>query len=308
MLSPRALRLRYGRLPAAIRGAVLMLVASALFAGNGAAIRVISTEIHAFEIAFLRNAFGLVAMSPYMIAAGPRALRIGRLRLHALRSLTNLLSMVAYFYAVGGMALADVTAIGFATPLFASLGAVLVMGEVMRLRRWSALMVGFLGVLVVLRPGLVEIDAYAVAALAAAVSQALVILIIKHLVRIDDPRAVVVVNLLLGTPMALVLALFVWRWPSPLVLGLTAMHGVFGTYGQLCVTRALSIADASLMTPIDFARLPFIAILAWLLFGERSDLFTWLGGAIIFASTVYITRRESALKGRPPPPEIATPP
>lgn len=296
MLTLRSATRRFTRLPAVVRGVLLMLLASAFFAGNAIIVRFLSVEIHAFQIAFMRNAFGLLSIAPWLFWAGPSALRIGRMKLHAVRSLLNLVSMLCYFWAVAGMPLADVTAIGFATPLFASLGAVILFKEVMRLRRWSALAIGFAGVLLVLRPGFAVVDQYTWAAIGASASLAGVLLIIKHVVRIDDPRAVVLINLMMIVPMSLPGALLVWKPPAMWMLALAALHGVLGTYGNLMLTHAFRLGDASVMAPIDFARLPFVAILAFLFFGEAADLFTWGGGAMIFASTMYIAQREAALK------------
>ncbi len=294
----RAASAAFASLPPTIRGVVYMLLAAVCYTITTMIIRVLTRDVHVFEIAFFRNLFGLIAMWPLVWRAGMGSLRTSRLGLHGARTLLNLLAMVAFFHAIITLPLADATAINFAMPLFVSVGAVLVLGEIMRIRRWTAVIIGFIGVLIVVRPSPSALQLDARAALVSALSMAVVVLIVKVLARTESPNSIVVINLLMVTPISLIAALFVWTTPSMTTLGLMAVHGSLGTFGQLFLTRALAVGDASLMTPFEFVRLPMAGLGAWFVFGEVADIWTWVGGAVIFASTAYIAQREANLHKR----------
>lgn len=272
-----------------------MIAAAACTAVNAVLVRVLTDGgTNPLEIAFFRNLFGLLFLLPWLIRHGTAGLRTRRPGMHLWRAGWNLAGMIAFFYAIALMPVADVVALNFTAPIFASVGAVLFLGEAMRMRRWSAVFAGFLGALVILRPGFQEIGTPATIALFAALSWALMNLIAKDLARTDPAPTIVILNLLLMTPASLLPALFVWTTPSVWALLMMAAHGVLGTVNQICVVRAFKLADTTFVMPFDFTRLPFVAVLAFLLFGEIPDIWTWIGAAMIFGANVYLTRRESA--------------
>lgn len=272
-----------------------MIAAAACTAVNAVLVRVLTDGgTNPLEIAFFRNLFGLLFLLPWLMRHGTDGLRTRRPGMHLWRAGWNLAGMIAFFYAIALMPVADVVALNFTAPIFASVGAVLFLGEAMRMRRWSAVFAGFLGALVILRPGFQEIGTPATIALFAALSWALMNLIAKDLARTDPAPTIVILNLLLMTPASLLPALFVWTTPSVWALLMMAAHGVLGTVNQICVVRAFKLADTTFVMPFDFTRLPFVAVLAFLLFGEIPDIWTWIGAAMIFGANVYLTRRESA--------------
>ncbi len=281
--------------PAAALAAGFMIAAAACTAVNAVLVRVLTDGgTNPLEIAFFRNLFGLLFLLPWLMRHGTDGLRTRRPGMHLWRAGWNLAGMIAFFYAIALMPVADVVALNFTAPIFASVGAVLFLGEAMRMRRWSAVFAGFLGALVILRPGFQEIGTPATIALFAALSWALMNLIAKDLARTDPAPTIVILNLLLMTPASLLPALFVWTTPSVWALLMMAAHGVLGTVNQICVVRAFKLADTTFVMPFDFTRLPFVAVLAFLLFGEIPDIWTWIGAAMIFGANVYLTRRESA--------------
>ncbi len=280
-------------MPAATRAGLWMVGFCASFAGLTAIIRHVSGELHPVEIAFFRNAFGLLFILPWLARAGLGSLRTRRLGLHALRAGTGTLAMIFLFTALAWMPLAEATALTFTAPLFATAGAALVLGERVRLRRWSATLVGFAGTLVILRPGAEAVTPAAAAALAASAFIAASMLAVKALSRTEHPNAIVLYMGLLMTPLSLVPALFVWTWPEPATWGWLALLGLVAMVGQLMMARAFAAADASAVLPFDFARLVFVALFGFALFGERPDAWTWVGAGIIVAATVYIARREA---------------
>jgi drug/metabolite transporter (DMT)-like permease len=293
----------FDRLPAVTQGGLYMVGSCAGFAVMMALVRLVSAEIHPFVAAFFRSLFGLAFMLPWLAVAGVDKLRRGRLAMHALRSALGLAAMLSLFMALSLMPLADATALTFTAPLFATLGAALLLGERVRLRRWTATLVGFAGALVILKPGAATFQPSALLALTAAALIAGAMLSIKSLSRTEHPNAIVIIMGLMMTPASLIPALFVWTTPTTATFAWLIVLSAAATVGQLCLTRAFAAAEASAVLPFDFARLVFVAILGLVIFGERPDATTWLGAAVIVAASVYIARREARLgRLRPQPP------
>jgi drug/metabolite transporter (DMT)-like permease len=277
---------------------LLMMSSAVLFGLMAIAIRYASSELHPFEIAFFRNLFGLLFALPLLIRAGPGLLRTDKLRLYLLRCTIGIFSMLAGFWSIVNLPLAQAVALSYSTPLWVTLGAVLVLHEVVRARRWSAVVLGFIGVLVIVRPGAADFTAASLVAVSAALLSGCVAISIKFLSRTEHPDAIVVYTTLIWVPMSLLPAVFVWEWPSLAGWGWVALAGFLGTAGHMCWTRAFRLGDASALTPLSFVQLPVVALLAWLLFGETVDRWTLAGSTIIFISIAYIARREAVLSRR----------
>ena len=291
----RPLRAGLRALPPVVQAALLMIVGAACVAVQNGLIRAVSTEIHTFEVVFFRNLFGLIAMLPLLGGVGLgmfRAQRPGRLML---MSTSHVLGMVCYFLAIAYLPLAEVTALGFSKPLFATIGAALVLHEIVRARRWSAVALGFIGVLIVLQPGAQAISPYAALVLLSAVLGAATTLLIKRLTATETVPTIVWYQALFATVLALPLCLLHWRMPDAAGWLLLISIGVLGTLSWLTQTRAYFLIDASAVVPFEFLRLPFAALVAYLWFAEVPSGWTWLGGALIFGATVYITEREAPL-------------
>ncbi|RMD65297.1 MAG: DMT family transporter, partial [Alphaproteobacteria bacterium] len=267
--------------------------AAACFAVMNVLIRLAAAELHPFEIAFLRNVFALSAMLPWLMRAGWGGLRTQRLKFHLWRGLSGVIAMLCWFTSVASLPLSEAVALNFTVPLFATAAAAIFLGEVVRARRWAATMIGFLGVLIILRPGFAEFTPLMALPIIAALFMAVSVTIVKALSRTEDPSAIVLYQNLVLTPLSLVPALLVWRWPSALTLLITAGIGLVAAMAHILLTRAYTKADASAIIPFDYARLPFIAALAYVLFGEIADMWTWIGAAVIAGSSVYIARREA---------------
>lgn len=278
-----------------VRGVLLMVASSMLFGFMAIMIRLASKQLHAFEIAFFRNFFGLLFALPLLYRHGAGILRTNKLPLYFMRCVIGIVSMLASFWALVHLPLAQAIALSYSTPLFVTIGAVLMLGEVVRLRRWSAVLVGFVGVVILLRPGTDAFSFATLVALFAAVLSAAVAISIKFLSRTESPDAIVLYTTLLWVPLSLLPALTVWQWPNLESWGWVALAGFFGTTAHMLWTRALKLADASVISPISFVQLPFVAVLAWLLFDEAIDAYTALGAAVIFGSNLYIARREARL-------------
>jgi drug/metabolite transporter (DMT)-like permease len=203
--------------------------------------------------------------------------------------------MATWFYGITVVPLATATAVNFTAPLFATMAAVLILHEDVRLRRWSAVVLGFVGVLVIMRPGGERLDANLLILLLSAATAAMNNITVKFLARSESPSRIVAFFMIYLTPLSLIPALFVWRWPDPSTLGALVGLGCLGTVAHIAVARALAAADASACAPFEFARLPFAALIGFLWFGEVTDLWTWIGAAIIAGSSVYVAHREARL-------------
>jgi drug/metabolite transporter (DMT)-like permease len=283
-----------------IRGALWITLANLCFTAMAGIIRHVSADVHPFEIAFFRAFFGLIFMAPWFLRIGLSSLRSRRVGMHVCRSLFMLGAAMTWFTAISLMPIAEVTALSFTTPLFATLGAALFLAERVGVRRAAAIGVGFAGAMIILRPGIETLTMPALAALAAAAFSAAGMVVVKSLSRTESAATIVTYVGLLLTPLSLVPALFVWSTPSPGSLAWLAALGLVANLGHLSFARAMAAADASAVLPFDFLKLLFTATLGYLLFAEVPDVWTWIGAAVIFGATLYTARRESRAAGRPP--------
>jgi drug/metabolite transporter (DMT)-like permease len=263
-----------------------------------ALIHYLATSLSPIEIVFFRNLFGLIIIFPFVARRGLLRPAKKTLPLYFARAAVGLISMTAWFSAIGMMPLAEAIALNFTVPLFAIFIAIFLLGEKVGRHRWSATILGFAGTLVILRPGVIEFSLGAGLALGSALGFALAMGIVKILSRTERPTTVVFYQGVIMTPVSLIPALFVWQTPSWTELGWLALLGAIATFGHIALVRAFAAADSSAITPLDFTRLPFATAFGYFLFDERIDLWTWIGAAIIIASTVYIARREAILGRR----------
>jgi drug/metabolite transporter (DMT)-like permease len=207
--------------------------------------------------------------------------------------------MFLQFSALALMPLAEATAISFSAPLFAMIGVAVVVGEKVRARRWTAIGIGFLGVAIVLRPGIAAISVPALMMLIGSSVVGAGFTCVKLLSRTESPNVMVLFMGLFMAPVSLVPALFVWQWPSALGWLYLIMVGTCATLAHLCFNRAFAATEASAVLPFDYLRLPLVALYGFLLFGEIPDLWTWAGAGVIVAANLYIAQREAALaRGR----------
>jgi drug/metabolite transporter (DMT)-like permease len=280
------------------RAALLMVASAVLFGFMTVTIRLASKQLHAFEIAFFRSLFGFVFATPLLLRHGPALLRTDKWGFYLLRCCIGIVSMLAGFWAVVHLPLAQAISLSYSTPLFVTIGAVLFLGEVVRLRRWTAVLLGFIGVLVIVRPGAADFSAVSLVALLAAALSGTVAISIKFLSRTEHPDAIVLITTGLWVLLALPAAIPVWQWPNAESWLWVILAGGFGTVAHLLWTRALKLGEVSALTPLSFLQLPVVILFGFFLFNERLDLFTIIGAAIIVGSNVYIAHRETRLARR----------
>lgn len=291
-----SLRARFETFPDPVKAALLIVFAGLLFSSMNAMIRHASSELHPLQIVFFRSLFGFAAMIPWLSRQGIRALHTRRPGLIGLRTLLGFVSMATWFSALAVVPLGNAVALGFTAPLFAALAAVFVLREVIRARRITALAVGFGGMLVILRPGVESGGAGELMVIVSALTMALSVVTMKLLTRTEKVGSLVVYQTLLITPVALVPALLVWSWPSAAMWFWVVLIGIVASTAHMAFTRAFALADTMYLMPFDYLRLPQVAFLGWMLFGEPTDVYTWVGAAIIAASSLYVAHREAKVR------------
>jgi drug/metabolite transporter (DMT)-like permease len=278
--------------------AALMMIAAAFLNGLDAAIvRTLAHGVHPLIIGFFRAFFGLLVLLPWIVTRVD--LRASPYRwLHALRAGLKLAALVALFVAFMHAPLADATAINFSMPIFLILGAWLFLGEHIGIGRILAVLAGFAGIMIIIRPGIAGFDPWLLFALAGAVLTAIIQLMLRRMALNDTTDRLVAWNLLAMVPIGLIVALPVWVTPSPWQLALLALQGGLGALNMTLITRAFGMADASFLAPLDFLRLPIVALLAFLLFGEVATTSTWIGAAIICAAPLALAGGSRLLRRR----------
>ena len=281
------------REPARFRGILWMLLATMCFSAMHSTIRYLAADVHPFEMVFFRNLFGFAVLAPWFIRYGIAPLRTTKIGLHAVRAVLHHLSMLCFFSALTTATLTDVTALSFTAPIFVPVLAVLMIGERVGIRSWLAILLGFAGAVVVLRPGFESVGRGEALALGSSFLWGGALVAIKVLGRTDSALTITTYMVLLMTPLSLVPALFVWEWPTWFQLAWLAAMGGLGTIGHLMLNQALKEAETYVIMPIDFMRLVWVSIIGYIVFAELPDAFTWLGGAMIGVSAGYIAYREN---------------
>ena len=269
-----------------------MLLTGMLFVGVTVAVRYLGTSMNPVQAAFIRYCFGIVLILPLLSRAGVMSLDRDRLGFHALRGLLHGGGVILWFLAMSRIPISEVTALGFTTPIFVTLGAAVFLSERLKPYRVAAVLIGFIGALLILRPGLRVIDIGALAQLGAAPLFACSYLMAKSATRREASSMIVVLLSVFCTLTLALPALLVWRTPTLeelLLLGLTAL---LATSGHYCMTRALEAAEVSAVQPFTFLQLVWATILGLILFDETPDVWIWIGGAVIVASATWMAQQE----------------
>ena len=263
-----------------------------LFVGVTVAVRYLGTSMNPVQAAFIRYCFGIVLILPLLSRAGVMSLDRDRLGFHALRGLVHGGGVILWFLAMSRIPISEVTALGFTTPIFVTLGAAVFLSERLKPYRVAAVLIGFIGALLILRPGLRVIDIGALAQLGAAPLFACSYLMAKSATRREASSMIVVLLSVFCTLTLALPALLVWRTPTLeelLLLGLTAL---LATSGHYCMTRALEAAEVSAVQPFTFLQLVWATILGLILFDETPDVWIWIGGAVIVGSATWMAQQE----------------
>lgn len=285
---------RTSRLDPTVRALLWSVLAGVLFIALNTIMRVLALHIGPFETQFLRYVMGIVVMLPLMVRAGFGSFRPRNIRGQFTRGAVHTLGLTLWFIAIPHITLADTTAIGFTTPIFIMLGAVLVFHESMRWERWVAALIGFGGVLIVVGPKLTgQGGIYNLVMLASAPIFAASFLITKALTRYERPEVIVAWQSITVALCSLPLAVWGWQWPDAGQWGLLLVCGGLGSTAHYCLTRSYAAADISATQSVKFLDLVWATLLGWLVFSESPSRSSLVGGIVICASTLWIARREA---------------
>lgn len=244
-------------------------------------------EMSVFQIMLLRSTLGMAMLWPLVRAAGGlKALRTQRLPQHVLRNAVHYAAQYGWFVALTLIPLAQVVAIEFTMPIWSAALAVVFLGERMNSLKWLAVVLGLVGVAVIVRPRAGELEMGQLIALAAALGFAVSVVMVKSLTRTDTAVTISFWMLVVQSAIGLLPALWVWQWPSAAAWAWVVVVAFCGTYSHYCFARAMQHADATVVVPMDFLRVPLTALVGWLVYSERLDLFTALGVGLILAGNL----------------------
>lgn len=278
----------------------LMIGSMALFAAMSTLIGLLARTMPPAQIVLIRNVLSLVLIVLWSAAAqkGMPRFPTTHMRGHFWRAAFGIAAMEMWFYSLSILPVTFAIALSFTTPIFSTIFAILFLGERAGVRRWSAIAIGFLGMLVILRPDLGGVDARASFVLVSSAMMAVAGVLVKSLTRTEPPETIVFYMALFMIPWSALPAAFVWQSFTLNEFWLVFLIALFSTAAHQLLARAFVRTDMVTLMPFDFTRLIFAALFAWILFGETLDAATLLGSLIIVGSTVYIAHREA--KKRPP--------
>jgi len=275
-----------------------MCLACLAFAGMAVLVRVIAKDLPPLEIAVFRALIALLLMTPYAIRVGRPIWHTTNQKVFAARGVTGAIFIMCFFPGISLMEIADAQALTFTTPLFGMVLAMLFLGEAFRVNRIFVLAIGFAGALIIIRPGFQSVNIGALLVLISALSASGSGTLLKFATRSEPPDKTVFYHGLYMTPITFFGALYEWEWPSLTQMGLLIIMAVLATLNQRCLSRSFAAADATIVFPFLFMRLPFGALMGYLVFLEFPDIWVWIGGTIIFGAAVYLARegdRKSSL-------------
>jgi drug/metabolite transporter (DMT)-like permease len=300
------------RLPPNVQGALWLVSGGFIFTSTSAMIRLLSAQVESVQTAFFRAALSVILLLPMIGAGRVKPWQSKRIAGHFWRTAMGTGSMVLGFYAVSMLPLADATAIAFSQPLFSVVVAALVLGEKVRWRRWSATVIGFAGVLIMVRPGEGSMQLGALVALANAAAVSLSILLVRRLSDSETPLMILTQFAIFSTLLLTVPAILVWRWPDLWGWVLAVGIALSATVGQYFWVQAFKAGEMSAVAPFEYMRLPFAVFVGWLIWGEMPVIWTYLGASIVIGSALYIAHREHQLarqrrRAAPAPRPLETP-
>ena len=274
-----------------------MLLSCVLFSIMGGFIKQLSLmDLHPFMTAFFRTLLALLILLPTLHKVGISGLKSTQKPLHLLRGISSAIAVIASFYAITVIPLANAISYSFAAPLVATILAVIFLKEKIRLPRITSIIIGFIGVMIILRPGTLPFTIGVGAALISACAIAITIVCIRTLSQTDKSNVVAIYALIITLPFSFLVALTVWTWPTLEHWKILIFVGLCAALAQFSISKAFSYSETTAILPIDFTRLLFAATIGFVFFDETPDLYTFLGASLILASAIYAAHREAVRK------------
>ena len=256
-------------------------------------IRKAAENLHILEVVFFRNLLAFILILPLLNSTGLAAIKMNNTKLFFMRAFVGAIAMLAGFTCLTLIPLAQATAITFSQPLFITIGATIFLGEIIKARRIAAIIVGIIGMLIIVQPGFNSFSLGIILAIISALALSVNALIVKKLTITDTPQAIITWMLIMLIPITFIPAIPVWQWPSFGTWLYLWGIAILGTLAHFSWTKSYAMAEITSLEPIGFIKLPIMALLAWMFFAEIPGTLTWVGGLIIFMSTIYISHRET---------------
>lgn len=290
-----------------VHGIAWMALTGLLFAGVTGVVRHLGSDMPAIEAAFIRYAIGLLMVAPVLVRLAQHRPQPHVMKLYVVRGVVHGVGVIFWFYAMARIPIAEVTAIGYITPILVAVGAALFLGERLHFRRIAGILLGFAGVLIIIRPGFEEVNFGQLAQLTAAPLFAMSYILAKRLTEYEDPLAIVGMLSIFCTLTLLPGALLQWRNPTGEEILWLTLTAFLATSGHYTLTKAFGAAPIMVTQPVGFLQLVWAALIGATLFGEQLDIFIFIGAGIIVGAATYISHREArASKRTIVPPAVAT--
>lgn len=295
-MSIKSLTTKFNTLPNNVKGGIILMFAAAGFGTMVAMIKVAGENLHVAQILLVRQIVMSVIVAPAVLSNFPGCLRTDNFGLQIVRIILALIAMGFGFTAVIHMPLAEVTAIGFAKSFFVTICAIFILKETIGLRRWSAVIIGFIGVMIVLRPGFEGFTVYGVYALIGAAGAGAVMVVIRLLTRTESPTTILTYQAL-GVGLAVAIpGIWFWKWPTAFEWSLLIAMGFMSYGAQMLNIIAYKFGEASVMASLDYVRLIYSIFFGWLLFQALPDIWTLVGAGVIIGASIYTIQREAQKK------------
>jgi len=280
-------------IPRTVVAILAMVIGAACLAGNHALVRSVADEVGALETSALRFLWAVPLMLPWVLRSRGRVLHTRRHGLHFLAGVMTVVSTLCLFAALSLLPLAFATSLSFTAPLFAAVMAIVILKERVNAARWITIAVGFVGVLIILRPGVAPVSPVSMLPLGFAIAYAFWFILMKRLGSTEQKTTTTFYQTVWAALLLTPIALPEWQWPSWDATWRSAAMGGLGTAAIFLVAWAFDLAEASLIAPFDYIRLPLIALIAYLAFGEVPDIFTIIGALVIVGATLVSARLKS---------------
>ena len=276
----------------------ILLFVTATFFGSlmGVFMRLAQSDINVFTASFLRFGIGFVIILPYLFYSKFKVYKTNNIKLHFIRGIINVPTMYVGFAALMFIPLEQIQALHFIVPLIVTFLAVFFFKEKIRFVRITALIIGLLGMLVMLRPGMIEMNIGVYMVLFTSIVWSFIIIITKFLSKNDSPITILTYQYSFVTFFSFFIVIFFWETPSPIIFLYTFLAALSGTILHIALIYSYKLVDLTLTQPFTFLSLIWASLFGYNVFGEEPDIFTWLGATIIFSGVLIIFYRESYLK------------
>ena len=261
----------------------------------GTFIKLAQEELNVFTTGFLRFFFGFLIIIPYILKSKFKVFNTSNLKIHILRSALNLPAMLLGFAALAILPLEKITAIHFVVPLLVTILAVIFLKEKIYLYRSLALIIGFLGVLIILRPGIVDISIGIYMALTSSLIWSVVIILTKKVSKDDSAITILSHQYLYMSLFSLPLVIYFWDQPNLKTIIFILCAAMSGTILHIALNHAYKLVDVSMTQPYSFLGLVVSSVIGYFVFSDKPDLYTWLGASVIFCGVILISYRELQL-------------